>query len=65
MEIERTLQRTGRDMESAAADIAKRLPGRRSILFAHGVEVIPIKTATLRPPTTRIATSLGTLMATT
>ena len=49
MEIERTLQRTGRDMESAAADIAKRLPGRRSILFAHGVEVIPIKTATLPP----------------
>ena len=49
MEIERTLERTGRDMEAASADIAQRLPGRRSILFAHGVEVIPIKTATLPP----------------
>ena len=36
-------------MERAAADIAQRLPGRRSILFAHGVEVVPIKTATLPP----------------
>ena len=34
---------------NAAADIAQRLPGRRSILFAHGVEVVPIKTATLPP----------------
>ena len=49
MEIERTLERTDRDMEAASADIAQRLPGRRSILFAHGVEVIPIKTATLPP----------------
>ncbi len=49
MEIERTLERCERNMESAADDIAKRLPGRRSILFAHGVEVIPIKTATLPP----------------
>ena len=49
MEIERTLERCGRSMSSAAADIAKRLPGRRSILFAHGVEVTPIKTATLPP----------------
>lgn len=49
MEIERTLERMNRDMEAAAADIAQRLPGRRSILFAHGVEVIPIKTATLPP----------------
>ena len=49
MEIERTLARTDRDMERAAADIAQRLPGRRSILFAHGVEVVPIKTATLPP----------------
>ena len=49
MEIERTLERVERDMESAAKDIAERLPGRRSILFAHGVEVVPIKTATLPP----------------
>ena len=49
MEIERTLERCNRDMNDAADDIAERLPGRRSILFAHGVEVIPIKTATLPP----------------
>ena len=49
MEIERTLERCGRDMNKAAEDIAERLPGRRSILFAHGVEVMPIKTATLPP----------------
>ena len=49
MEIERTLVRTKRDMDKAAEDIAQRLPGRRSILFAHGVEVVPIKTATLPP----------------
>ncbi len=49
MEIERTLNRCDRDMHAAAEDIAQRLPGRRSILFAHGVEVIPIKTATLPP----------------
>lgn len=49
MEIERTLERFDRNMEKAADDIASRLPGRRSILFAHGVEVVPIKTATLPP----------------
>ncbi len=49
MEIERTLDRCERDMNKAASDIAERLPGRRSILFAHGVEVVPIKTATLPP----------------
>ncbi|HJM55455.1 MAG TPA: MBL fold metallo-hydrolase [Poseidonia sp.] len=49
MEIERTLERCGRNMPNAADDIAARLPGRRSILFAHGVEVLPIKTATLPP----------------
>ena len=49
MEIERTLERFERDMMAAADDIAQRLPGRRSILFAHGVEVVPIKTATLPP----------------
>lgn len=49
MEIERVLERTNGSMEHAASDIAKRLPGRRSILFAHGVEVVPVKTATLPP----------------
>jgi len=49
MEIERTLERLGRSMPAAADDIAERLPGRRSILFAHGVEVVPIKTTTLPP----------------
>ena len=49
MEIERTLERKGRDMLEAARDISERLPGRRSILFAHGVEVVPVQTATLPP----------------
>ena len=49
MEIERTLERKSRNMEEAALDIRQRLPGRRSILFAHGVEVVPVKTATLPP----------------
>jgi len=49
MEIERTLERCERNMNDASHDIAQRLPGRRSILFAHGVEVVPIKTATLPP----------------
>ena len=49
MEIERTLERKGRDMVKAAQDISERLPGRRSILFAYGVEVVPVKTATLPP----------------
>lgn len=49
MEIERTLERKGRNMIEAARDISERLPSRRSILFAHGVEVVPVKTATLPP----------------
>lgn len=49
MEIERTLERKERDMLEAARDISERLPGRRSILFAHGVAVVPVKTATLPP----------------
>ena len=32
-----------------AENISKRQPGRQSILFAHGVEVVPIRTATLPP----------------
>jgi ribonuclease/clavin/mitogillin len=49
MEIERTLERFQGSMLEASQDIAARLPGRKSILFAHGVEVVPIKTATLPP----------------
>jgi len=49
MEIERTLERKNRNMNDAAHDISERKPGRRSILFAHGVEVVPVKTATLPP----------------
>jgi ribonuclease/clavin/mitogillin len=49
MEIERTLARFDGDMVKASEDIVARLPGRKSILFAHGVEVVPIKTATLPP----------------
>ena len=49
MEIERTLVRKNRDMELAARDISERLPARQSILFAYGVEVVPVKTATLPP----------------
>jgi glyoxylase-like metal-dependent hydrolase (beta-lactamase superfamily II) len=49
MEIERTLERKDRDMLEAARDISERLPSRRSILFAHGVEVVPVRTATLPP----------------
>jgi len=49
MEIEQTLERKGRDMLEAARDISERLPQRRSILFAYGVEVVPVKTATLPP----------------
>ncbi|MCP2505154.1 MAG: MBL fold metallo-hydrolase, partial [Candidatus Poseidoniaceae archaeon] len=49
MEIERTLERKDRDMLEAARDISERLPARRSILFAYGVEVVPVRTATLPP----------------
>ncbi len=49
MEIERTLDQFGGNMHEASQDIEARLPGRESILFAHGVEVVPIKTATLPP----------------
>ena len=49
MEVERTLGHFGGNMIEAAADLQERQPGRRSILFAHGVEVVPVKTATLPP----------------
>ena len=49
MEVVRCLEIMNGDMESVAIDLEKRKPGRRSILFAHGVEVVPVKTATLPP----------------
>ena len=49
MEVERTLGHFSGNMLEAAADLQERQPGRRSILFAHGVEVVPVKTATLPP----------------
>ena len=49
MEVERTLRHFDGNIVRAAEDLQKRQPGRRSILFAHGVEVVPVKTATLPP----------------
>lgn len=49
MEVERCLGLMDQDMERVAIDLETRMPGRRSILFAHGVEVVPVKTATLPP----------------
>ena len=49
MEVDRYLRLMDQDMERVAIDLETRMPGRRSILFAHGVEVIPVKTATLPP----------------
>ncbi len=49
MEVERCLIKFDFDMNKVAEDLEQRKPGRRSILFAHGVEVIPVSTATLPP----------------
>ena len=49
MEVDRCLNLMDQDMERVAIDLETRKPGRRSILFAHGVEVVPVKTATLPP----------------
>ena len=49
MEVDRCLGIMDQDMERVAIDLETRMPGRRSILFAHGVEVVPVKTATLPP----------------
>ena len=49
MEVDRTLGHFSGNMIEAATDLQERQPGRRSILFAHGVEVVPVKTATLPP----------------
>tara|TARA_B100001142_G_scaffold326994_1_gene383624 strand:+ start:1317 stop:2825 length:1509 start_codon:yes stop_codon:yes gene_type:complete len=49
MELDRTLKRFDGDMIQTSEDLQRRQPGRRSILFAYGVEVVPVKTATLPP----------------
>lgn len=49
MEVNRCLNLMNQDMEAVAIDLENRKPGRRSILFAHGVEVVPVRTATLPP----------------
>jgi len=49
MEVDRCLNLMNQDMEAVAIDLENRKPGRRSILFAHGVEVVPVRTATLPP----------------
>ena len=49
MEIIRVLEFSNNDMVEAAQNISNRQPGRQSILFAYGVEVLPIRTVTLPP----------------
>ena len=49
IEVARCLEKTAGDMNAVALDLEKRMPGRRSILFAHGVEVVPVPTTTLPP----------------
>jgi endoribonuclease LACTB2 len=49
MEVERCLEKFNFDMNKVAKDLEQRKPGRRSILFANGVEVVPVPTATLPP----------------
>ena len=48
MEVDRCLSLEP-DMDKVSEDLSVRKPGRRSILFANGVEVVPVKTATLPP----------------
>jgi ribonuclease/clavin/mitogillin len=49
MEIIKILNLSDGDIILTAQKISERKPGRESILFAHGVQVIPIRTATLPP----------------
>ena len=49
MQLKRTLTRFDGNMDASAEEMEKQQIGRRSILFAHGVEVVPVKTATLPP----------------
>jgi len=49
MQLKRTLARFDGNMDLSAEEMEKQQIGRRSILFAYGVEVVPVKTATLPP----------------
>lgn len=49
MQLKRTLPQFDGNMIPTAEEMEKQQIGRRSILFAHGVEVVPVKTATLPP----------------
>jgi len=49
MEIIRVMKFSNDDILEVAKNISSRKPGRQSILFAYGVEVVPIRTATLPP----------------
>ena len=49
MQLKRTLSQFNGDMILSAEEMERQQIGRRSILFAHGVEVVPVKTATLPP----------------
>jgi len=49
MQLKRTLPQFDGDMMLTAEEMERQQIGRRSILFAYGVEVVPVKTATLPP----------------
>ena len=49
MQLKHTLAQFEGNMMLTAEEMEKQQIGRRSILFAHGVEVVPVKTATLPP----------------
>ena len=49
MEVDRCLMIMDQNMVKVAEDLENRKPRRRSILFAEGVQVIPVRTATLPP----------------
>jgi glyoxylase-like metal-dependent hydrolase (beta-lactamase superfamily II)/8-oxo-dGTP pyrophosphatase MutT (NUDIX family) len=49
IEVARCLENNADNMNAVALDLENRMPGRNSILFAYGVEVVPVPTATLPP----------------
>lgn len=59
MEVVELLPTFDGDIDALSADISSRAPAERTILFAHGVECIPIPTATLPPATTTNSYLLG------
>jgi len=59
MEVVELLPTFDGDIAALSADMALRAPAERTILFAHGVECIPVPTATLPPATTTNSYLLG------